>query len=863
MPKLLIFNESGPNKEHYRDILTRVLVDVLDVSLHDVEMHFWESVAKTKEIITWAGEDVIIICGETALNQMFRVKGIKRHVGRVLDFYDHKVVPLMSPGYIISHPGALQDYAEAVQAAYMVASGEEYEPPCNEHVIIDTVKDLRKYAKFISETSACAFDFETTTLTDMNTFDPNFKLRLLSLTFQQGSSIVINLKVMTPNDVVTVAGILEECLFANTRVIKVAHHAKFDMHCAARMGVKRFLGQFHCTMLMAQLIDENTSNRLKDLVKVYLPAYAGYEDELKGRWEDMELIPLARYSALDSDLTLRLYILFTYILMKHDERIYNLFRNVSVPAMMALFKAEETGMLIDKVYLAQAIKDTEKIIGEQEIKLRGYDKVKMYQAHRDDQAKQTIIVKLEDRIDAEKDKVFILSPSERRDQRVIELIKQMACETDEARKGVLEARLTKERDKVYKGVSSNEARDKRVKVLEDTLNSWRTGKTVATTPINFNSPDQMNELLYEKHGFNFDYTTDPLTGKLRQGTGKDVVAYLSDKSGFIDRLLAYRQLGKILSTYLISIKDKTDASDYIHTTFNQHVTKTGRLSSESPNLQNQITRTKYKLVEEVVKYVKRAFKTPTGYTLIQADYSQAELRLMAHYSQDKAMMKAYKDELDLHELTAAAMKKMTVEKFRELPEKDYKQLRFEAKSQNFGLIYDMSAPGYRDYARVKYGIILSKRKAEQERDAFFEMYPELRKYHRLYKAKAYKYGYVRTMFGRKVRLPDLHSYNRWKVGHAERNAINSPIQGTAGEMTEFAFALLQHILDPRVLFINTIHDSILFYIPDDIFDETVEIIRHVMENLPIDTYFDRELSLPMKADFEKSKVSWGHLEPIV
>lgn len=175
----------------------------------------------------------------------------------------------------------------------------------------------------------------------------------------------------------------------------------------------------------------------------------------------------------------------------------------------------------------------------------------------------------------------------------------------------------------------------------------------------------------------------------------------------------------------------------------------------------------------------------------------------------------------------------------------------------------MSAPGYRDYARVKYGIILSKRKAEQEREAFFQLYPSLRKYHRLYKAKAYKYGYVRTLFGRKVRLPDLHSYNRFKVGHAERNALNSPIQGTAGEMTILAFSILQHILDDRVLFINTVHDSILFYIPDDILAETIEIIKHVMENLPIDLYFNRELSLPMKADFEISKTSWGHLEPYV
>jgi DNA polymerase-1 len=276
-------------------------------------------------------------------------------------------------------------------------------------------------------------------------------------------------------------------------------------------------------------------------------------------------------------------------------------------------------------------------------------------------------------------------------------------------------------------------------------------------------------------------------------------------------------------------------------------------------MQNIISRTKYPVVEETVKLVKNSFSVPKGYTLIQADYSQAELRLMAHYSQDKRMMDAYKKDLDLHMVTAAAAKSLSVEKWHELDEKVKKQSRFEAKAENFGLIYGMSAGGFRNYARVQYGLIIGPRKAEERRNSFFKTYPALTTYHNTYKAKGYKFGYVRTMFGRKVLIPDLKSYNRIKVGHAERNCINSPIQGTAGEMTIFAFALLMHILDERVYFVNTIHDSILFYVPDDILEETILLIKTVMENLPIEVYFDRTLSLPMKADFERSKESWGQL----
>jgi DNA polymerase-1 len=280
-------------------------------------------------------------------------------------------------------------------------------------------------------------------------------------------------------------------------------------------------------------------------------------------------------------------------------------------------------------------------------------------------------------------------------------------------------------------------------------------------------------------------------------------------------------------------------------------------------VQNIITRTKYEIVEEAVKYVKRSFTVLQGYSLFQVDYSQAELRLMAHYSQDKAMLEAYRNNQDLHELTAASARKMTLEEFKNLPPKDYKQFRYEAKAHNFGFIYKISAPGFQDYARIEYGITISRKQAQAVQNAFFELYPKILDYHKLYINKGRKFGYVRTMFGRKVRLPDLESPNGGKRGHAERNTINSPIQGTVGEMTIFAFTLLSYRLNPRVFFINTGHDSIIYYIPDELIEETLPIIRKTMEELPIKLYFDKELTLPMQTDFERSKESWGQLEEYI
>jgi DNA polymerase I-like protein with 3'-5' exonuclease and polymerase domains len=859
MPKVLTFVDSGPNQEAYKNILQSLMENVVEIPGGELSFAYWPGMDDAAAKIRRDDPDLTFICGETALNQMMRVKGIKRCSGKLMEWDDRPVVPLLSPGYISSHSKELAPYAESIQKAYMVASGEEFNEPENEFEIIHTFKELLPYLPYLSNASWVSFDFETTTLTDMATFDPNFRLRGLALTYQIGSAIFLDLENMSEDDLRHVAMALDEKVFGNPDIVKIGHNVKFDMHCAVVLGIKQFKGQFHCTMLMSQLLDENTPNGLKYLVSVYFPAFSGYEDKLQGtRWEDIPTERLAPYACLDSDLTLRLYLCFTNIMLERHPRIYNLFRNLTVPATKALFQAEQNGMLIDKEYIEEAILHTEADIIEQEQKLRSNRVVKQYQNYRDQSHKNKMITQLEDKMRREEEREFAETPADRRDKRVVALQVEMLEEPDPKKKSEYSERIAKEKAKKY-GPTPKDASLKRIELLKKKVDAWRTGKVTSTDLINFGSSTQMNELIYGSHGFNFDPPQDPISGKPKSGTGKEVLNYIADRSGFLDNLLAYRQLTKILSTYLIAIRDRIDKDGKIHTSFNQHVAKTGRLSSSNPNLQNQISRTKYEVVEEAVKRVKKSFSVPEGYTLIQADYSQAELRLIAHYSQDKRMMKAYLNDQDLHELTAANAKGLTVEKWRELDPKEKKQSRFEAKSENFGLIYGMSAGGYRDYARVQYGIIMSKKKAEDRRDNFFELYPSLLDYHKTYKAKAYKFGHVRTMFGRKVRLPELRSFNKYKVGHAERNAINSPIQGTAGEMTIFAFSLLQPILDERVIFVNTIHDSILYYVPDDILDSTINQIAKVMENLPIEVYFDRTLSLPMKADFETSKKSWGDL----
>lgn len=811
------------DKEEYRPILTRIMVDLVEIDPAEIQMELWIGPQDAFDMFIEFDPEVIITCGEEIMYDLTGKRGILAKHGHVDTSGDVTVVPILSPGYIKMHPDKLPLYVGGVVNAYHVALGITAQPAANTMRILRTFEEFEPFIEMFETTGRCSFDFETSKIGPMATFAPDFQLRTLALSFQHGSAIVLALEEMTPEDKQAVVEALNDRIFGNPDIIKVGQYIKFDMHCAILLGITKFEGLFHCTLLMSHLIDENESHKLKDMIRTFFPRYGGYEAILGEftNWMDIPLDGLAEYNALDSDLTLRLYDLFTDMLLESDRRIYNLYRTLVAPAMKVLFRAEQTGMLIDLEYLDSAIQATEDLIASQEQKMRNHADVQRFEAIRSEEQKSRELVALKRKRDLES-------------------------------------------EKTYKTVKATGNQKFRIKEYDEKIVNIKTGKKyLHHVPLNFSSTTQMAELLYQRDGFAFERPLDPISGQLKTGTGKDVLLYIKDKSGFIDQLLSYRQLKLILSTYLKGIKTRLDSNHYIHTSFNQHITKTGRLSSTDPNLQNIITRTKYAIVEEAVKYVKRSFIMPQGYSLFQIDFSQAELRLMAHYSQDKAMLEAYRNNQDLHELTAASARNMTLEDFKNLPPKDYKQFRYEAKAHNFGFIYKISAPGFQDYARIEYGITISRKQAQAVQNAFFTLYPKILEYHKLYINKGRKFGYVRTMFGRKIRLPDLESPNSFKRGHAERNTINSPIQGTVGEMTIFAFTLLSYRLNPRVFFINTGHDSIIYYIPDDLVEETLPIIKKTMEELPIKLYFDKELTLPMQTDFERSKESWGQLEPYV
>jgi DNA polymerase-1 len=287
---------------------------------------------------------------------------------------------------------------------------------------------------------------------------------------------------------------------------------------------------------------------------------------------------------------------------------------------------------------------------------------------------------------------------------------------------------------------------------------------LAGQEFNLASPKQLGQILFEK----LELPIIKKTPKGAPSTAEDVLAELALDYPLPKLLLEYRSLSKLKSTYTDKLPEMIKPSTgRVHTSYHQAVTATGRLSSSDPNLQNIPIRT------EEGRRIRQAFIAPDGYRIVAADYSQIELRIMAHLSGDAGLLKAFKEGRDVHKATAA-------EVFEVDPEEVSGDQRRKAKAINFGLIYGMSAFG------LAKQLHLGRKEAQQYIDRYFERYPGVRDYMDKTRALAKEQGYVETLFGRRLYLPEINARNKMRVQAAERTAINAPMQGTAADIIKRA-----------------------------------------------------------------------------
>ncbi len=315
--------------------------------------------------------------------------------------------------------------------------------------------------------------------------------------------------------------------------------------------------------------------------------------------------------------------------------------------------------------------------------------------------------------------------------------------------------------------------------------------TLAGQPFNLGSPKQLGDILFDK----LQLPVIKKTPKGAPSTAEDVLAELALDYPLPQLLLEYRSLSKLKSTYTDKLPEMINAATgRVHTSYHQAVTATGRLSSTDPNLQNIPIRT------QEGRRIRQAFIAPDGYRILAADYSQIELRIMAHLSADESLLKAFTEGLDVHSATAAEVFEVPLESVSG-------DQRRKAKAINFGLIYGMSAFG------LAKQLHLGRQEAQQYIDRYFERYPGVAQYMDRTKAIAREQGYVETLFGRRLYLPEINARNKMRAQAAERTAINAPMQGTAADIIKRAMLavddwLQQGETDARM--IMQVHDELVF-----------------------------------------------------
>ena len=334
---------------------------------------------------------------------------------------------------------------------------------------------------------------------------------------------------------------------------------------------------------------------------------------------------------------------------------------------------------------------------------------------------------------------------------------------------------------------------------------------LAGQTFNLGSPKQLQEILFDKMKL-------PVLKKTPTGaasTDEAVMQELALDFELPKHIVEYRQLSKLKSTYADALPEQVNPkTGRVHTSYNQAVTSTGRLSSNNPNLQNIPIRT------ESGRQIRQAFIAPKNHKIVSADYSQIELRIMAHLSKDPGLLKAFENKIDVHTATAAEVFGVDVHDV--LPD-----MRRHAKAINFGLLYGMSAFGLAKQLGV------DRNQAQQYMDLYFTRYPNVHAYMEKAREFAQKNGYVETLFGRRLYIPDIHASNKMRKMAAERAAINAPLQGTAAEIIKLAMIGIDEKIRKNKLpmtMIMQVHDELIFEVENDKVPHLCDVIKDCMEN---------------------------------
>ena len=624
--------------------------------------------------------------------------------------------------------------------------------------IIKSFSQVKRLVKACLKTGIASVDFETNA---EGIYNKTFKPTILSVTFQVGSGVSIPLchhEYENPHWKRWLKYFGRKVV-ENPNITKVGWNLKFDLQIFELYGIY-VRGTVLDGMLMKYLLNEEKPNDLKSMVRRYLPEHGDYEKAEKFDkipWDKKPLEPLCKYGCQDTDYTLRLAMFFESKLIEIG--MYPLFRHLIMPASRVLQHAEKTGLYLDRKFNQELLESYKPKIEQATSNCLNLPRVKKFSRW----LVQERISKYLASIESELEDLDYHNPKDARK------IASREQKISNIRAGVFTTK----------------------KELE------------LTREVNLESTIDLPLLLYSEKGFKFPiikYTKDKKTNRDtdKPSTDEDTLVELrltvkdpeSPKAIFLDNLLELRGLKKMYTTYIEGWHDKVQDDDRIHGQFKIIGTTSGRLSSSEPNLQ-QIPKT------SVDANIKKQLVAPKGKLYMALDYSQAELRIMAHLSGDETYLEAFAKGQDPHLAIAANKYGVSYEEankaYSDEQHPDYKlwkNRRKQAKQICFGIIYGIQKKLLAvKLSDPKAGIIVTPDEAQQQLNEFFQEHPKIKKFMINQEKVLIKHGYIKSLFGRKRRLPQVYSDNEQEAAYAVRLSVNMPCQSAASDMNLFASIL--------------------------------------------------------------------------
>ena len=646
------------------------------------------------------------------------------------------------------------------------------------YVIIKNKRMLKKVINLCKYTGYASVDYETD---GSPIYNKSFKPTILSVSWMPGFGASIPLDHFETKDYTSPGWNWKKMLrkfgeevIENYDIVKVAWNWKFDDQINQKYKIF-YRGTCLDGMLAKYLLNEEKPNDLKSMVRRYLPEYGNYEKQDafdKIPWDKKELDPLCHYGCQDTDYTLRLMIFFEKKLI--DLGLYSTFRNLIMSASRVLTSVEKNGLYLDREFNNQLLETYKPKI---------------------DAARQAIY-------DLPRVKKFEKKYNQEKVDKYIQSIESELEELD-----------------------YNDPKDKRkIASREQKISNIKAG--IFTTkkeqelirPINLGSSVDLPALMYSEEGFHFEVIKNNESGK--PSTDEETLTNLrltvkkpdSPKAIFLDRLLELRGLEKMYKTYIEGWNEKVQDDDRLHGRFLIHGTTSGRLSSAEPNAQ-QIPKT------SVDPNIKLQLKAPKGTLYIASDFSQAELRIMAHLSGDETYLNAFNSGQDPHLAIAATKYHIPYEEALKIYEdenhpehKIWKVRRKQAKQIAFGLIYGIGAKLLAvKLSDPKSGIIVTPEEAQKEMDIFFGQHPKLKTFLKKQEKFLRKNGHLVSLFGRKRRLPQIYSNDKGEEAYALRLALNFPCQSAASDMCLFGSILIYYLMRqgklPSTKSVCLVHDA--------------------------------------------------------